>query len=66
MLIAHHNQVPVLVRANPAIKALIVLGDALVSCIIISVGGMYILMILWGKLFHEPHAPGRIGEVKTV
>lgn len=40
VLIAHHDQVPVLVGTDPTIKALIVVGDALVSRAEISVGRM--------------------------
>ena len=38
MLVAHQDQVPVLVRTNPTIKALVAVGDALVSRAMISVG----------------------------
>ena len=42
MLVSHHDQVPVLVGANPAIEALVTVGDALVSCTMISVGVMFV------------------------
>lgn len=64
MLISHHDQVPVLVGANPTIKALIAFGDALVSRIMVSVGRLRICMILGGELVHKPHAPEMIGEVE--
>ena len=40
VLIAHNDQVPVLVRADPTIKAPVDIGNALVSCTVISVGVM--------------------------
>ena len=40
VLIAHSDQVPVLVRADPTIKAPVDVGDALVSHPVISVGVM--------------------------
>lgn len=42
MLIAHHDEVPVLVGADPTIKALIAVGDALISCTMIAMGVMFV------------------------
>lgn len=62
MLIAHHDQIPVLVGSNPAIEALINVGNAFVSRTVISVGGVCMYIMLEGEFGHEPHAPGRIDE----
>jgi hypothetical protein len=48
MQIAHDDQVPVFVRANPTIEALIAAGNALVSRVMISADGVCICMVLEG------------------
>lgn len=40
MPVAHQDQIPVLVRTNPTIKALVAVGDPLVSRVMISVSVM--------------------------
>ena len=66
MLITHNDQVPIFVGANSAIKALVVLGDALVPRVMIPVGGLYAHNSRRTNFHHEPHTPGGTGEVGSV
>ena len=42
MLVAHHDQVPVLVGVNSTVEALVAFGDALVPRAMVSVGMMFV------------------------
>ena len=66
VFITHNYQVPVLVGANPTIKALVSVGNAFVPCAVITVGAMCISNTGRRNFLHTPHTPGGVGEVNLV